>query len=111
MVDSRSRVSKDDHKRGQRSCRLVVRHRGRPCMFFEVQVYDTALVADKLVSKRIDTFKSADGKATRTFMTHLGVPGTEIDAAVDQLDVHDHNVACFGFFGGFITSHSDEMLQ
>lgn len=79
--------------------------------YFEVQVIESSIVNDKLTKRVADRIETQSTTEMLLFMGKYGVAQGEVAIAGQVMHQHDHNAADFGWFGGFITSFLDEVIQ
>lgn len=102
--------SQENHK-PLRSCKLRVVAGGTSNMHYVVEVKESRAGNDKVDTKVIDVLTTRDARKVYSFMMSFGVPITEIQQASVTMEQMGHNVANFGWFGGFISSMFDGVLQ
>lgn len=94
-----------------RSVKLYIRNQRTFRQYFEVKVIESAIVDNKLEKRVADQIETQSTTELVLFMSKYGVAQGEIAIAGQEMANHDHNAADFGWFGGFITSFIDEVIQ
>lgn len=95
-----------------KSCKLFVKNEtGTSSRRYEVHVNETQSVGEKVETVKVDQISTFDAKIAVAFLNRHGVHTQEIHVAGAMMDELGHNVASFGFFGGFITSSFEGFNQ
>lgn len=94
-----------------RSLKLYIRNQRTFRQYFEVKVIESSIVNEKLTKRVADHIETQSTTELVLFMSKYGVAQGEIAIAGDEMNKNDHNAADFGWFGGFIASYIDEVVQ
>jgi hypothetical protein len=112
-IASRFNLRYDDG-RGTRvnTCRLYIHNIGLMNRFFQVKVFSTVpLDNGKVETKVIKEFSSVSLKDVGGFLARCAIPKDELFAAVEHLNVLEHNCAHFGAMGSFMYSTYEGYVQ
>lgn len=96
-----------------KSCKLIVKNEGLPTQSFEVVVTETTAndKKQKVDSEEIANFRSPDINKVAAFMSKYDVTKHDLSDALKVMDDNGHNVANFGWFGGFVFSSYEGTVQ
>lgn len=94
-----------------RSIKLYIRNERTLSQHFEVKVVESIIVDNKLTTRVADKIETNSVAELGLFMGKHGVSQSELAVAGQVMAQHEHNAADFGWFGGFITSFLDVVIQ
>lgn len=102
----------NQQNRPLKSCKLFVKNEmGTSSRRYEIHVNETRSIGEKVETTKVDQISTFDAKIAVDFLTRHGVHQNEITYAGQAMDEMGHNVASFGFFGGFISSSFEGVNQ
>lgn len=94
-----------------RSCQIFIRNGRTLSIHFEIIVKESRTVGDKIESAVVAQYKTINPTQVHSILGKYGVASQEISDAGTVMSQNEHNAASFGWFGGFLYSFSDEVLQ
>lgn len=87
-----------------KSCKLYVRNEGHHNESFEVAVSESVAVDSTVKTTQVDLYSSKDIRQIEKFLNKYEVSQSDLKEALTCMDVNGHNVANFGWMGGFVFS-------
>jgi hypothetical protein len=94
-----------------RSCQLFIRNDHLPSRHFEIVIKEMRSSQGGADAVVVDQLKTNKPQEVHAFLGKYGVPSAEIKLAANEMEKNDHNAASFGFFGSFIYSFDDGIMQ